>query len=201
MELWYRDHRILGVWDRKVRYLSPNLGPPEPTCMVPWPTESCPSWSRSDPMFTENRRFDLLSGRVFMQIFETSRKEALAWLNKIWSRHKKKARTTYLSRCYIVIYISQGLFGAQAPALKPVEAPKHDRRRKKKKSGVFWIFGEVTYQNPPNTDTFSEGIIQKTEKWHFGDHRIWGGSVSELHKDSGSAVLRRQNPCSPHCGT
>jgi len=37
------------------------------------------------------------------------------------------------------------------------------------------IFLEVTYQKSPKTDPFSEGIIQKTENWHFGDHRIWGG--------------------------
>jgi hypothetical protein len=49
MELWYRDHRILGVWDRKVRYLSLNLGPPEQTCMVLRPTKFCPFQSMSDP--------------------------------------------------------------------------------------------------------------------------------------------------------
>jgi hypothetical protein len=118
MELWYRDHRILGVWDRKVWYLSPNLGPPEPTCMVPWLTESCPSWSRSDPMSTENRRFDSLGEflwtwhefrpldpRKILQInFRFGPllclKQAIrilvnnfGELNKIWSR-PKKARTT-----------------------------------------------------------------------------------------------------------
>jgi len=34
MGLWYRDHQIVGVWDQKVQYLSPNLGPLEQICMV-----------------------------------------------------------------------------------------------------------------------------------------------------------------------
>ena len=55
----------------KCLILSLNLGPLELTCMVPWPTEFCPSWSRSDPTFTENQRSDLPSGRVFMQIGTT----------------------------------------------------------------------------------------------------------------------------------
>src|SRR5882762_7491390 len=42
----------------------------------------------------------------------------------------------------------------------------------RKKMGIFL---EVTYQKSPKTDPFSEGIIQKTENWHFGVHRIWGG--------------------------
>ena len=69
MELWYQDHQILGVWDWKVWYLSPNLGPLEQTCMVPWPTESYPFQSMSDSKFTKSWRFDLLSFRQVLHNF------------------------------------------------------------------------------------------------------------------------------------
>jgi hypothetical protein len=83
-----------------------------------------------------------------------------------------------------VIYISQlNLFGAQAPALKPVEAPQHDHEREKKNLNFMGDYIPKFTKNRPFFDPFSESITQKTEKWHFGDHRIWGWSVSELHRD------------------
>jgi hypothetical protein len=62
------------------------------------------------------------------------------------------------------------LSAAQAPTLKPVEHGNAiaDARRK------FGFLLEVIYQNSPKTDPFLQGIMQKTENWHFGDHRIWG---------------------------
>lgn len=70
-----------------------------------------------------------------------------------------------------MISISQGLFGAQAPALKPVKALKHDRGCEKKKMGVFEFFGrlptkihrkptlfrKVSYKKPKN------GVLVTTE--------------------------------------
>jgi hypothetical protein len=64
------------------------------------------------------------------------------------------------------------LFGAQVPALKPVEAQKHDREREKNKMGFFEFFGRLHTKNSPKTDPFLEGIVQKTKKWHFGDVSI-----------------------------
>jgi hypothetical protein len=73
-----------------------------------------------------------------------------------------------------MICISQlNLFGAQAPALKPVEAPKHDREREKKKIEFFGrlhtqihrkptLFRKVSYKKPKN------GTLVTTE---FGGDR------------------------------
>jgi hypothetical protein len=77
-----------------------------------------------------------------------------------------------------VICISQpNLFGAQAPALKPVEAPKHDREREKKKFEFFGrlhtkihrkptLFRKVSYKKPKNgtlvTTEFGGGRYQSS---------------------------------------
>jgi hypothetical protein len=65
----------------------PNFGGLRPKCPIPftefkasradmyaWPTKSCPSWSMSDPPFTENWRFDLSFGQIFRNISEGSLK-------------------------------------------------------------------------------------------------------------------------------
>jgi hypothetical protein len=39
-------------------------GPPEPTCMVPCPTESSPFWSMSGVTFTESWRFHFSFGPI-----------------------------------------------------------------------------------------------------------------------------------------
>jgi hypothetical protein len=67
------------------------------------------------------------------------------------------------------------LFDTQVPALKLGSTETRSWEREEK----MGIFLEVTYQKSPKTNPFLEGIIQKTENWHFGDHRI-GGSVSVL---------------------
>ena len=74
--------------------------------------------------------------------------------------------------CYTSLTVEYILFGDL------LKAPKHDHGSEKKKNEVFLNFFEVTYQKPLKTNPFSECIMQKTENWHFGDHQIWGGSVS-----------------------
>ncbi|KIM71560.1 hypothetical protein PILCRDRAFT_752618 [Piloderma croceum F 1598] len=78
----------------------------------------------------------------------------------------------YISQCLNIFYL------VAKPLLK---APKHDHGSEKKKSG-FYLF-RVTYQKSPRTDPFRKVSCKKTENWHFGDHRIWGGLVSWLHSD------------------
>ena len=76
------------------------------------------------------------------------------------------------------------------PPLKPGSTETRLQKREEKMK-IFFDFLEVTYQKSPKTDPFSEGIMQKTENWHFGDHRIW---VSELHRDMpGSCLAYIQN--------
>jgi hypothetical protein len=65
-EVSYREHRILGVWGREVRCKSPNLGPPEPKCMVPCCTEFWCFGTMSDTIFTENRTIGSSMGQLIV---------------------------------------------------------------------------------------------------------------------------------------
>jgi len=93
---------------------------------------------------------------------------------------RKQGLPRYLS-CLLYNDIHLNTFYLVARCLLwSLEALKHDCRSKKKK---WRFFLEVTYQKSLKTDPFLESIMQKTKNWHFGDHWIWGGSVSELHRD------------------
>jgi hypothetical protein len=79
-----------------------------------------------------------------------------------------------------LISIFRCLFGGQAPALK-LGSTETQLWRWEEKNWVFILF--IFLRLHTKNHWKPEGIMQKTENWHFGDHQICGGSVSELHRD------------------
>src|SRR5882762_9986010 len=114
---------------------------------------------------------------------------------------RKEGLARYLScLSYNHIHLSVSehiLFDAQVPALKP-GSTKTRLWEQEEKMGIFGDFLEVTYQKSPKINPFLEGIIQKTENWHFGDHRIWGGGryQSSIGICRGPTIM--QNPVCLH---
>jgi hypothetical protein len=91
-----------------------------------------------------------------------------------------------------VISISQGLFGAQAPALKPVKALKHDRGCEKKKMGVFEFFGRLPTKIHRKPTLFRKVSYKKPKNGVLVTTELGGGGVSELHRDMPGSSSRRR---------
>ena len=70
------------------------------------------------------------------------------------------------------------------------------RIRGKEKKGSL----EVWYRNSPKTELLTEGMMQITENWYSGDHRIWGRryeTSQRIFRGPGSSHLEVVMWCSP----